>query len=155
MTTFWEKAVHSVGHLFSLYFVYLWFWLFLILVLRAGFAFWLLHLLFIAFSLLFFLKPKPRYDQTSFLWTVSLHLKDFYFYYNWLLLQLDVVPCGGRKKIPALIHSVNYIFLLFIWDHGIYSENSEMIICLDESSKQSWNIFVVFDLSQSFRRLPC
>ena len=42
----------SVGLLSSLYFVYLWFWLFPILVLRAGFVFWLLQYLFIAFSLL-------------------------------------------------------------------------------------------------------
>ena len=35
----WEKATHSVGHMFSLSFVYLYFYLFHILVLRAGFCF--------------------------------------------------------------------------------------------------------------------
>ena len=39
--TFWEIAAHSVSHLFSLYLVCLWFWLFPILVLRVGLAFWL------------------------------------------------------------------------------------------------------------------
>ena len=52
VTIFWEKAAHSVGLLSSLCFVYLWFWLFPIWVLRAGFVFWLLQFLFIAFSLL-------------------------------------------------------------------------------------------------------
>ena len=34
--TFWEIAAHSVGHLYVLYFVYLFFYLFPILVLRAS-----------------------------------------------------------------------------------------------------------------------
>ena len=37
--TFWEIAAHSLGRGYSLCFVYLWFWLFPALVLRAGFGF--------------------------------------------------------------------------------------------------------------------
>ena len=36
MATFCERVAHSVDHMFSLYFV---FWLFSVLVLRAGFGF--------------------------------------------------------------------------------------------------------------------
>ena len=36
VATFWEIAAHSVGHLYLLYFVYLCFYLFPILVLRAS-----------------------------------------------------------------------------------------------------------------------
>ena len=49
---FAEIASHSVGHLFSLCFVYLCFWLFPILVLRAGFVFLLLQFLFILVTFL-------------------------------------------------------------------------------------------------------
>ena len=31
-----------------------------------------------------------------------------------LSLQLDVVPCGGRKSLPALIFSADYILLLVL-----------------------------------------
>ena len=61
VTTCWEIAAHSVCLLSSLYFVYLWFWLFPILVLRAGFVFLLLRFLFIAFSLLLKMKRVKRY----------------------------------------------------------------------------------------------
>ena len=53
-TTFWEIAARSVNNLFSLYFVYLYIYLFPVLVLRAGFAFRLLQFLFIAFLLLLY-----------------------------------------------------------------------------------------------------
>ena len=39
MATFWEIAAHSVDHMFSLYFEYLYFLLFPVLVLRAIFGF--------------------------------------------------------------------------------------------------------------------
>ena len=38
MATFWEIAAHLVGHILSLSFIYLYFYLFPILVLRAGFG---------------------------------------------------------------------------------------------------------------------
>ena len=38
MAAFWEEADHSVGHMFSLCFGYLWFWLFPVLNLGAGFG---------------------------------------------------------------------------------------------------------------------
>ena len=82
-------------------------------------------------------------------------LKDlnFFIIYNhcsWMLCRVAAV-----KSLPALIYSADYIFRLVLWDHGIYSENSEMIIRLDSFSKQIWNILVFFDLYQSLRRLPC
>ena len=43
---------------------------------------------------------------------------------------------GAVKIFPALIYGADYIFLLVLCDHGIYSENSEMIISLDSFSKQ-------------------
>ena len=39
VTTFWERAIHLVGRVFSLNFIYLFIKLFLILVLRAEFGF--------------------------------------------------------------------------------------------------------------------
>ena len=39
MATFWEIAAHPVDHNFSLYFDYLYYLLFPVLVLRAGFAY--------------------------------------------------------------------------------------------------------------------
>ena len=39
MVTFWERAAHSVDHMFSLYFDYLLFKLFPVLVMRAEFVF--------------------------------------------------------------------------------------------------------------------
>ena len=36
MATFWEKATHSVGHVFSLYLVYLFIFLFPVLALGQG-----------------------------------------------------------------------------------------------------------------------
>ena len=36
------------------------------------------------------------------------------FFYYYLSLQLDVVPCGGRKSLPALIYSADYILLLVL-----------------------------------------
>ena len=50
------------------------------------------------------------------------------------------------KSLPALIYSADYILLLVLWDHGIYSESSELIICLDSFSKQFGTILVFFDL---------
>ena len=38
LANFWETAAHSVDHMFSWYFDYLLFWLFPVLVLRAGFV---------------------------------------------------------------------------------------------------------------------
>ena len=58
------------------------------------------------------------------------------FHYYLLSLQLDVVPCGGRKKSPALIYSADNIFLLVLRDHGIYSKSSKLIIGLDSYSKK-------------------
>ena len=52
MATFWEIAARLAGHVFSLSFVYLYFYLFPILVIRAGLRFLLLQFLFIAFLLL-------------------------------------------------------------------------------------------------------
>ena len=65
----WEIAAHSVGNLFSLYFVYLRFWLLPILVLRARFAIWFIQFLFIVFSLLFesrillLITPVPVFES--------------------------------------------------------------------------------------------
>ena len=50
---------------------------------------------------------------------------------SWMLCLVAAV-----KSLPALIYSADYILLLVILDHGIYSENSEMIICLELFSKQ-------------------
>ena len=64
--------------------------------------------------------------------------------------------CGvaAVKSLPPLIYSADFILLLVLCDHGVYSENSEMIIRLDSFSKQILNILVYFVLYQSFRRLP-
>ena len=51
-SSFWEIDAHSVEHMFSLYFDYLYFKLFPVLVLRAGFRFWLLQFLILAYFLL-------------------------------------------------------------------------------------------------------
>ena len=56
MATFWERAAHSVGHMFSLYFDFLEFQLFPILVLGAEFWFCLPQVLFIAYVLLLHLR---------------------------------------------------------------------------------------------------
>ena len=57
------------------------------------------------------------------------------------------------KSLPALIYSAVYIFLLVLWDHGVYSENSEiMIMRLDLFSKQIWYSLVFFDLYQVFEK---
>ena len=37
----------------------------------------------------------------------------------------------------------------------MYSEKSKIIIRLDSLSKQIYNIWAIFRLYQSFRRLPC
>ena len=39
-------------------------------------------------------------------------------------------------KNPAFSGKPSVVFLLVLWDHGIYSENSETIIRLDSFSKQ-------------------
>ena len=49
---FWEIAAHSVDHILSLYFDFLWVRLFPVLVLGAGFWFWLLRFLIFAYFLL-------------------------------------------------------------------------------------------------------
>ena len=49
------------------------------------------------------------------------------------------------KSLPALIFSADYIFLLVLWDHGIYSENSEMMKRLDSCSEQILSILVSFE----------
>ena len=48
------------------------------------------------------------------------------------------VLCGvaAVKSLPALIYNADYILLLVLCDHGMHSENSEMIIRLDSFSKQ-------------------
>ena len=50
-TAFWEIAAYSVAHMFSLYFEYLQ-QVFPVLVLRAGFGFWLLKFLVFVYFLL-------------------------------------------------------------------------------------------------------
>ena len=50
---------------------------------------------------------------------------------SWVLCRVAAV-----KSLPTLIYSAVYILLLVLWDHGIYSENSEIIIRLDSFSKQ-------------------
>ena len=50
---------------------------------------------------------------------------------SWILCRVAAV-----KSLPALIYSADYILLLVLLDHGIYSESSEMIIRLDPFSKQ-------------------
>ena len=56
MVTIGKIAARSVDHMFSLCFDYLLFKLFLVLVLRAGFGFWLLHFLIFAYVLLLFIR---------------------------------------------------------------------------------------------------
>ena len=46
------------------------------------------------------------------------------------------------KSLPALINSVDYIFLLVLWDHWVYSENSEIIIGLETYSRLLFIKFV-------------
>ena len=43
---------------------------------------------------------------------------------SWMLC-----PVVAVKSLPALIYSADYILLLVLSDHEIYSENSEIIIC--------------------------
>ena len=50
---------------------------------------------------------------------------------SWMLCRVAAV-----KSLPALIYSADYILLLVLWDHRIYSESSELIIRLDSFSKQ-------------------
>ena len=68
---------------------------------------------------------------------------------SWMLCHVAAI-----KSLPALIYSADYILLLVLWDHGIYSESSELIL-LDSFSEQIWNNFVFFDLFQSLKRLLC
>ena len=72
------------------------------------------------------------------------------FYCSWMLCRVAAV-----KSLTALIYSAGYILLLVLCDHGVYSENSEMIIRLDSFSNPILNILVYFVLYQSFRGLPC
>ena len=46
------------------------------------------------------------------------------YYCYWMLCHVAVV-----KSLPTLIYSADYVLLLVLSDHGIYSENSEIIIC--------------------------
>ena len=48
---------------------------------------------------------------------------------SWMLCRVAAV-----KSLPALIYSADYILLLVLWDHGIYSESSKLIIRLDSFS---------------------
>ena len=50
---------------------------------------------------------------------------------SWMLCCVAAV-----KSLTALIYSADYILLLVLCDHGIYSENSEIIIHFDSFSKQ-------------------
>ena len=50
---------------------------------------------------------------------------------SWMLCRVATV-----KSLPALIYSADYSLLLVLSDHGIYSENPEIIIRLDSFSKQ-------------------
>ena len=54
------------------------------------------------------------------------------------------------KSLPALIYSADYILLLVLCDHGIYSENSKIIIRLDSFSIQIFYIFCIFRLKIVF-----
>ena len=54
------------------------------------------------------------------------------------------------KSLPALIYSAACVLLLVLSDHGIYSENSEIIIRLDSFSKQ-FEIFWYFRLISVLR----
>ena len=60
---------------------------------------------------------------------------------SWMLCSVAAV-----KSLPALIYSADYILLLVLCDHGIYSENSKMIICLDSFSKQIFKYLGIFRL---------
>ena len=54
MAPFWEIAAHLVDRMFSLYLDYLYFQLFSVLVLKAGFGFLLLQFSIFAYFLLMF-----------------------------------------------------------------------------------------------------
>ena len=49
------------------------------------------------------------------------------------------------------VYSADYILLLVLLDHGIYSENSKMTILLDSFSKQFLNILGIFRLISVFQ----
>ena len=61
-----------------------------------------------------------------------------YYHCSWMSCRVAAV-----KSLPALIYSADYIFLLVLWDNGMYSEISEMIIRL-ESSLNKFEIFWYF-----------
>ena len=66
-------------------------------------------------------KEKVDIKVETMVWPNFFLMKVFFalkgsilFYYYFLSLQLDVVPCGGRKSLPALIYSADYILLLVL-----------------------------------------
>ena len=71
---------------------------------------------------------KQQVWPNFFLIMFSLLLKGLNIYYYLLSLQLDAVPCGGRKSLPKLLYGADYIFLLVLWDHEIYTEHLEIIV---------------------------
>ena len=72
-------------------------------------------------------------------------------YYYFLSLQLDVVPCCGRKKVSLHSSIVQIIFSFWSFEIMEYiRKNSEMNDhTLDSFPKQIVNILVYFDLNQS------
>ena len=94
MATFWEIAARSVGHLFSLSFVYLYNNLLPVLVLRAGFGFWLLQFLFIAFLLLFEITFYLSYKHTNSCFPYF-HVKD--------LVRSQIMPVSQHVQCHFIL----------------------------------------------------
>ena len=93
------------------------------------------------------LAPEKRFFLLNVFFALkgSILLLSFSYHCMWMLYRVAAV-----KSLPALIYSADNIFLLVLWDHGIDSENSEMIIRLDSFSTQIWNILLFFRLISVF-----
>ena len=59
-----------------------------------------------------------------------------YFDIYLLSMQLVLSRVAALKSFPALIFSADYILLLVLWDHRMYSESSELMTHLDSFSEQ-------------------
>ena len=59
------------------------------------------------------------------------------------------MPCGGRKNLPALIHSAGYILLSVLYDQRMYSENSKIVVFFIHYLNK-FIIWVIFRLTSVF-----
>ena len=145
MVTSWERAAYWVEHKHVLFVLFYFLILFLYFsVFSSG-----------SFCQIYRVTDEALIAETAvwpnfFLMNVFFALKGSKLFIiicchcSWMLCRVAAV-----KSLPALIYSADYILLLDLWDHGIYSENSEMIICLDSFSKKIeifWNFSTYISL---------